>query len=83
MKCIRTCIACRRKANKYELFRIVSDKGEAKLDTNMNINARGIYICNNAECIKKSLKMKNINKVVKIDVKVDSLKRLLIEMEDM
>ncbi len=83
MKCIRTCIACRKKANKYDLIRITSDNGEAKFDVSKKENARGLYICNNKECIKKLLKMKNINKVIKNGIKADSLKRLLVEMEDM
>lgn len=57
--------------------------GEAKIDNTQKYNARGIYICNTAECIKKLLKMKNINKVIKNDIKAESLKRLLVEMEDM
>ena len=85
MKCIRTCIACRKKDDKSNLIRIVasSNMGEAKIDTSQKENARGIYICNNSECIKKLLKMKNVNKVVKNGIEVGSLKRLLVEMEDM
>jgi len=83
MKCIRTCIACRRKDNKYNLVRIISENGNAKIDKDGKENARGIYICNNKECIKKLLKMKNINKVIKNGIKAESLKILLCEMEDM
>lgn len=83
MKCIRTCIACRKKDNKYNFIRIVSENGNAKIDKNGKENARGIYICNDAECIKKLLKMKNINKVIKNKINGESLKVLLSEMEDM
>ena len=85
MKCIRTCIACRKKDDKSNLIRIVAclETGEAKIDASQKQNARGIYICNNPECINKLLKMKNINKVVKNGIEVGSLKRLLVEMEDM
>ena len=57
--------------------------GEAKIDKNQKCNARGIYICGEQECIKRLLKMKNINKVIKNEIKAESLKRLLVEMEDM
>ena len=83
MKCQRMCIACRNKTGKDKLIRIVNMDGQAKIDENQKYNARGIYICNNIECIKKLLKMKNINKVIKNDITHDSLKRLLVEMEDM
>lgn len=83
MKCQRMCIACRNKTDKDKLIRIVNMYGKAKIDKIQKYNARGIYICNNIECIKKLLKMKNINKVIKNDINQDSLKRLLVEMEDM
>ena len=83
MKCIRTCIACRKKDNKYNFIRIVSENGNAKIDKSGKENTRGIYICNNKECMKKLLKMKNINKVIKNNIKAESLKMLLCEMEDM
>lgn len=83
MKCIRTCIACRKKDNKYNLVRIVSENGNAKIDKDGKENARGIYICQDKECIKRLLKMKNINKVIKNGIKAESLKMLLSEMEDM
>lgn len=83
MKFTRTCIACRKKDNKYNLLRIVSLNGNAILDKDGKANSRGIYICRDKECIKKLLKMKNINKVIKNDIKSESLKMLLCEMEDM
>ena len=83
MKCIRTCIACRKKDDKKNLIRIISENGEAVIDKIQKANTRGIYICNNKECIEKLLKVKNINKIIKINVSEDDLKKLLVEMEDM
>ena len=68
MKEQRTCIACRNKNNKSNLLRIVSVENEPILDTTHKINSRGVYICNNIECIQKILKMKNPSKILKIDV---------------
>ena len=83
MKCIRTCIACRKKDDKKNLIRIISENGEAVIDKIQKANTRGIYMCNNKECIEKLLKVKNINKIIKINVSEDDLKKLLVEMEDM
>lgn len=83
MKCIRTCIACRKKDNKEVFIRIVSENGNAVIDKERKINKRGIYICNDKECIKKLLKMKNINKVVKNGINAEKFRSLLVEMEDM
>lgn len=82
-KCIRTCIACRKKANKSELIRIVAKDNSAVIDKSQKENSRGIYICGSKECIKKLLKMKNMSKVIKNNVQAESLRKLLIEMEDM
>ena len=82
-KCTRMCIACRKRLNKNKLVRIVSKDSNAGIDESKKENARGIYICTDKECIKKLLKMKNISKVIKNEVKAESLRKLLIEMEDM
>ena len=43
---IRCCIACKTRKNKEDFIRIVADKEKnAIIDTNQNINSRGIYIC--------------------------------------
>lgn len=77
MKNIRTCIACRAKQDKYELHRIVAEDKQPVLDVKQTVNSRGIYICKKLECIDKLLKAKDMTKVIKIDVKMDSLKELL------
>ena len=82
-KCTRMCIACRKRANKEELIKIISQNGNAVIDNNKKENARGIYLCTDKECIKKLLKMKNISKVIKNNIKAESLRNLLSEMEDM
>ena len=74
----RTCIACRTKNAKYNLLRIVADEnGNAVLDEMQKMNTRGIYICNNKDCINKLLKVKDITKCVKIKVKTESIQELL------
>ena len=76
----RTCIACRKKANKYEHIRIVSIDKEPVIDIAGKINSRAIYICNNKECIAKLLKAKNMSKILKIDVSEVKLKEALAKM---
>lgn len=76
----RTCIACRKKANKYEHIRIVSIDKEPVIDKTGKINSRGIYICNNKECYARLIKSKNLSKVIKIDVTETKLKEALAKM---
>ena len=76
----RTCIACRKKAHKSELIRIVSINNEPVIDETGKIDSRGIYICKNMECKAKLLKSKNISKILKIDVTEAKLKETLAKM---
>lgn len=78
----RTCIACRKKANKYEYIRIVSIDQEPVIDNTGKMDGRGIYICRNKGCIDKLLKSKNLSKILKIDVTETKLKAALAEMGD-
>ena len=81
MKETRMCIACRKRNNKNELIRIVSDKNNhAIVDYTHKYNSRGIYICNDLECINKLKKMKDITKVVKIDVTNEEIYKLICEL---
>lgn len=87
MSFTRTCIACRKKGDKYSFIRVVSESGEAIIDTDCKKNSRGMYICHDKKCLDKVLKSKNINKVIKNGINVDSLKdclkKVIVEMEDM
>ena len=54
---IRSCIVCRNKKSKKELFKIVSKDKKAVYDKNQKINSRSIYICKSHECINKCKKI--------------------------
>lgn len=74
---IRTCIACRAKKSKNELIRIVASEGIARIDESQKENARGIYICNDENCINRLLKAKDLSKCIKIKTNTENLKELL------
>lgn len=58
----RTCVACRRKADKATLLRIVLADGRGTIDYAQKINSRAIYICKGVKCLNKATKNKNNNK---------------------
>lgn len=74
---IRTCIACRAKKGKNELIRIVASEGIARIDESQKENTRGIYICNDKNCINRLLKAKDLSKCIKIKTNTENLKELL------
>ncbi len=50
----RTCVVCREKKDKRELFRIVNNAEEGVIiDPSGKKNGRGAYVCNSADCWTK------------------------------
>lgn len=84
MKFCRTCIVCRHKDNKSNLYRIVSNEsGNAYLDKEQKSNSRGIYICKKKKCIENCLKMIEENKLkIKISVDRKSLISVIKDVEN-
>lgn len=80
MKEIRSCIICRKKKNKHELIRVISQDGNAVWDKKCNAPSRGIYICNEISCLEKIMKAKYLEKIIKIDVTEEKLKKLVDEI---
>ena len=79
---IRCCIACKTRKHKEDFIRIVADKEKnAIIDTNQNINSRGIYICKDKKCINNLQKAILKNRVtLKINVDLDSILEVLKEL---
>jgi predicted RNA-binding protein YlxR (DUF448 family) len=57
----RTCVVCRSKKSKDELFRFAEKKGKFVFDKNMDVQARGAYVCKDANCINRLSKHKKYN----------------------
>lgn len=69
----RTCIGCNLKRDKKELIRLVLNKnGEFFVDETGKAEGRGMYICNDMECLEKARKTKRLEKAfgIKIDDKL-------------
>ena len=65
----RTCVCCREEMPKNELIRIVRNKdGEIFVDKSGKANGRGAYVCGKAECMKKLIKSKALERTFKVSV---------------
>ena len=80
----RSCIICRKKNEKRNLLRIVSDENNmAILDKTQKVNKRAIYFCKNIKCIEKAKNILEKGKLkVKIGINKDSLEVLLNEVRN-
>lgn len=59
----RTCLGCGQSRPKKELIRIVKQSdGKIIIDKTGKTNGRGAYICNNIECLEKSIKTKRMER---------------------
>ena len=81
---LRTCMGCNSKKEKKDLIRIVrqtiNKDNKIIIDKTGKQNGRGAYICNNIDCLEKSIKSKRLEKVLdtKISKEVfDELKEII------
>ncbi len=64
---LRTCISCRRKAEKKHLVRVVACKDD--VGAGEGLSGRGAYICRNLRCIAGALKGRRLAKALKGRIK--------------
>ena len=80
---MRKCVGCNESKSKKELVRIVrSPEGDISLDTTGKKSGRGAYICPSADCLKKAVKSKRIDKILEVIVPVsvyEEAERMLTE----
>ena len=62
---LRMCVGCREMKPKKELLRVVrSPEGEVSLDPTGKKPGRGAYVCYSAECLKKALKQRQLDRAL-------------------
>ena len=79
---MRQCLGCREMKPKKELVRIVrSPEGDIDLDFKGKASGRGAYICPNADCLKKAIKAKALEKAFETSIPQEIYERLKTRME--
>ncbi len=62
---LRMCVGCREMKPKKELLRVVrSPEGEVSFDPTGKKAGRGAYVCSSAECLKKALKQRQLDRAL-------------------
>jgi hypothetical protein len=60
---MRMCVGCREMKPKKELLRVVrSPEGAVSIDTTGRKPGRGAYVCRSAECLKRAIKQKQLER---------------------
>lgn len=62
---VRTCVGCRKRAEKTELVRIVATPGGPKEDPKAVEPGRGAYVCPGGECMAAAVKKGSLARALK------------------
>lgn len=81
---MRQCLGCREMKPKKELLRVVrSPEGEVALDAKGRLPGRGAYVCHDAECLKKALKSRALERALETKIPDGVMERLTSELEEL
>ncbi len=65
----RMCVACRKRAERQQLLRIVKPKdGPPQPDLQGNSPGRGAYVCKSTECLEKAQKKRALNRALRCEI---------------
>ena len=79
---MRMCVGCREMKEKRELIRVVrSPEGEVSLDPTGKKSGRGAYVCRNAECLKRAIRQKQLERQLDVTLPPETAEALTAAME--
>ena len=79
---MRQCVGCREMKAKKELVRVVrSPEGEISLDFPGKAPGRGAYVCPQAECLRRAIKSRALERGLDCQIPQEIYDQLLLRME--
>ncbi len=80
---MRMCLGCGEMKPKIELIRIVrTPENEIMVDQKGKANGRGAYICRDAECLKKAVKAKRLERTFSTEISDEIYETLKKDLTD-
>ena len=80
---IRQCMGCREQKAKNELLRVVrAPDGTVSLDFRGKASGRGAYICRSADCLRRAVKSRALERSLETAIPDEVYLRLQQQMED-
>ncbi|HEX2266843.1 MAG TPA: YlxR family protein [Actinomycetota bacterium] len=77
----RTCVGCRKKADKSELLRLVRrSDGDISVDPGAKAPGRGAYVHPRDECIRTAIRSRSIARALKTQIPADRTGSLIEEV---
>ena len=79
---MRMCVGCREMKPKKELLRVVrSPEGSLSVDATGRKPGRGAYVCRSAECLKKAIRQKQLERAFECALTDEVKEALVAELE--
>ena len=79
---MRMCVGCREMKEKREMIRIVkTPEGNAEVDPTGKKSGRGAYICRQTECLRRSIRQKQLERQLEIILTPEIIETLNAEMD--
>ena len=79
---MRQCLGCREMKPTRELIRVVrSPEGEISLDFKGKASGRGAYVCPDAQCLRKAVKARALERAFSCQIPQEIYDKLNEEME--
>jgi predicted RNA-binding protein YlxR (DUF448 family) len=80
---LRTCVACRREADKRDLVRFVRDaEGEVHVDRTGKAGGRGASICGDLACFEAAVARRRLGPALRASLSEEDVERLRSEFEE-
>ena len=81
---MRMCVGCREMKEKKLLIRVVrSPEGEVSLDPGGKKSGRGAYVCRNADCLKRAIKQKQLERQLDVTLPEETVQALTAAMSEL
>ena len=81
---MRMCVGCREMKPKREMIRVVkSPEGQVAMDPTGRKPGRGAYVCKSAECLKKAIKQKQLERAFECPLGDEVKDALLSQLQAM
>ena len=79
---MRMCLGCREMKPKKELLRVVrSPEGSLSVDATGRKPGRGAYVCRSAECLKKAIRQKQLERAFECALQDEVKEALMRELQ--
>ena len=72
---LRSCVACRRQADKRELLRVIrTPLGATEVDLSGKQNGRGAYLCWSTKCLDQAVKARKLERALQTAISDETTK---------